>query len=84
MRYLKCQCGACERWDTGETVHECQGCSKCRTTFATNVGGHQPLREHDWRPRFNPTTGEPDKRMCSRCHKIERVAQADSVNQGAG
>ncbi|CAN5579290.1 hypothetical protein BH10PSE14_BH10PSE14_06960 [soil metagenome] len=73
MRYLKCECGECERWDTGETVHECQGCSKCGTTFATHPEGHKPLGEHDWVPRFDPATGQPDKRMCQRCYAIERA-----------
>lgn len=79
MRYLKCNCGACERWDTGEMVQPCQGCEKCQTTFATNPEGHRPLQPHDWRPRYNPATGEPDKRMCGLCYAIERAPVAAEV-----
>lgn len=74
MIYRKCECGKAERWDTGETVHPCQGCTTCGTTYASHPDGHKPLEPHDWEPRFNPQTGEPDKRMCKRCYAMERVA----------
>lgn len=73
MIYRKCECGAAERWDTGEIVHPCQGCAKCGTTFASNPRDHKPLAPHDWKPRFNADTGEPDRQMCRRCMAIERV-----------
>lgn len=73
MRYLKCKCGACERWDSGEAVAPCSGCKKCGTTFATHPDDHKPLQPHEWEPRYDPLTGKPERRMCARCHKIERV-----------
>lgn len=74
MIYRRCQCGKAERWDTGEIVHPCQGCATCGTTYAASSQEHQPLAEHDWRPRYNAETGKADRRMCARCYKIERTA----------
>lgn len=75
MQYKRCKCGKKERWDTGEIVHPCQGCSECGTTFAGLRGGHAPLEPHNWEPRYNRTTGKPDRRECSRCHAIEMVTE---------
>lgn len=74
MIYRKCKCGSAERWDSGETVHPCQGCKKCQTTFASSPDNHKALETHDWKPRYNSETGELDKRMCGRCYAIERVS----------
>lgn len=79
MQYKRCKCGACERWDTGEAVHPCQGCDKCGTTYAGSPENHKPLEPHDWEPRYNERTGEPDKRMCKRCHKIERLKHLEKA-----
>lgn len=72
MRYLKCECGACERWDTGEMVHPCQGCAKCQTTYATRRDDHRPLQPHNWKPQFDRNTGLPSRRMCADCYARER------------
>lgn len=72
MQYRRCQCGSRERWDTGEAVHPCQGCAKCQTTFGTGPLDHKPLEPHQWIPRFNPATGEPDRPMCSLCYALDR------------
>lgn len=53
---------------------DCAGCADCGTALATGPGGHKPKIEHDWEPRFNEHTGAPDRRMCRRCYKIEKVA----------
>lgn len=73
MIYKRCQCGKAEYWDGGVAVQPCQGCSSCGTTFSSHPDGHRPVAEHEWEPRYNPRTGAPDKRMCRRCYKTERV-----------
>lgn len=73
MRYLRCECGKAERWDSGEAVAPCSGCRKCGTTFATSKEGHKPLEPHDWKPRYDADTGEPTQRMCKSCYRIERM-----------
>jgi len=74
MIYRKCECGAAERWDSGETVHPCQGCEKCQTTFGANPTDHRPLQPHDWKPRYNPENGNPERRICKRCYAMEKVS----------
>jgi hypothetical protein len=72
MQYRRCKCGARERWDSGETVHPCQGCEKCQTTFAQHPDDHKPLEPHQWAPRFDPQTGGPDRPICAVCHAGDR------------
>lgn len=79
MQYKKCQCGACERWDTGEIVHPCQGCEKCGTTYAGSPSGHKPLEPHVWVPRYSSSTGKPNGRMCSRCMKLEKLSAQEEA-----
>lgn len=74
MRYLRCQCGKAEYWDGGVSPQPCQGCADCGTTYGSGPNEHQPLADHDWAPRYNQDTGEPDRRRCKRCSKSERVA----------
>ena len=80
MKYKRCKCGKMERWDTGEAVKPCEGCRECQTTFAEHPDDHKLLQPHDWEPRFNSRTGEPDRRMCRRCHAIEKVDQSESAS----
>lgn len=75
MQYRRCKCGKAERWDTGEIVHPCQGCSICQTTFAQYPDDHKLLEPHDWKPRYDSDTGEPTRRICKRCGKIERMPE---------
>ena len=72
MRYLKCGCGKCERWGTGETVHPCEGCEDCYSTFADNPLGHQPLQPHDYEPYFLGGSTSREVRKCKRCHNIDK------------
>lgn len=76
MIYRKCKCGKCERWDSGETVHPCQGCDECETTFAAHPDDHRPLKPHDWKPQFDRNTGNPSRRICRRCYARERSKEA--------
>ena len=69
MRYLRCECGKAERWDTGETVHPCQGCAECNTTFATSPGSHLPLGPHVLVDRYDERTGALSRQICTACHK---------------
>lgn len=72
MQYKRCKCGKCERWDTGEHVHDCQGCDQCQTTFSGGPEGHKELQPHVFdRVLFNQQTGRP-YRMCSRCNTIDK------------
>lgn len=73
MQYKQCKCGGRQRWDSGEVVQPCEGCSKCGTTFADGPDGHKALEPHDWQPRYDRVTGKPDRRECSRCHALERT-----------
>lgn len=73
MQYSRCKCGKCERWDSGEAVHPCEGCEACGTTFAQGPDGHLPLEPHEWEPRFNPLTGDPDRPECKRCNTRQRA-----------
>lgn len=73
MIYWRCRCGKSEYWESGMPPQACQGCSECGTTLATHPDRHQDVIPHDWEPRYNPRTGAPDKRLCRRCHAIERV-----------
>lgn len=72
MQYKRCKCGKAERWDTGEAVRPCEGCTLCQTTYAGWRGGHGPLEPHDWKPQFNRDTGQEDGAVCTRCHKHKR------------
>lgn len=72
MIYRRCKCGEAELWESGMPPRDCQGCSKCGTTYAVGPEGNKPLIPHDWEPRFNRKTGKPDRRQCSRCYAIER------------
>lgn len=76
MRYLRCECGKAEYWDGGMLPQSCQGCEECNTTFGGSPLEHKPLEPHDWKPRYNQNTGVPDRRMCKRCMKIEKVKPA--------
>lgn len=73
MQYRRCKCGARERWDSGEVVKPCEGCDKCGTTFAQSPSDHRELEPHDWKPLFDPMTGEPTRRICRQCHAMEKV-----------
>jgi len=73
MQYRRCKCGKRKRWDTGEAVQPCEGCEACGTTFAQYPSDHKALEPHDWKPRYDPEAGEPSRRICKRCHAIERV-----------
>ena len=77
MRYLRCQCGACERWDSGEAVHPCEGCTKCGTTYATSPAGHQPVQPHDYEERYapSPVTAPKIERVCRVCRRRERATE---------
>ncbi len=46
MQYSRCQCGNAERWDSGEMLHPCQGCTYCKTTLARTPEDHAPLEPH--------------------------------------
>jgi hypothetical protein len=68
MRYLKCKCGKCERWDSGEAVHACEGCNDCKTTFASAPEYHKPLEAHVLVPTYDENTGEVSGQRCKVCH----------------
>lgn len=69
MRYLVCKCGKYEFWSSGVSPCKCQGCKECNT----NICDHGPLEEHDWKIKYNSNTGVPDRRMCSKCFKYEKI-----------
>lgn len=73
MNYSRCKCGKAEYWDSGLPPKPCQGCEECGTTYARRAEDHKPIEPHDWVPRFNERTGAQDRRMCKRCHAIEKL-----------
>ncbi len=76
MIYWRCRCGAREYWESGFPPADCNACEKCGTTLATGPEGHREPVPHEWEQRFNPRTGEPDRRTCRRCHSSERIPDA--------
>lgn len=79
MRYLRCKCGKKEMWDSGYPVHDCQGCDKCKTTFAETEDGHRTLQPHIWDDheevkKVNGMVVEQKKyEKCSFCGEIKSI-----------
>lgn len=76
MRTLRCKCGEAIMW-TSDTVHDCQGCSKCNTTFSGRPDGHKPLQLHTWGTMYNQNTGRAFK-ICSKCGHIDEDSFKES------
>ena len=78
MKYAKCKCGECERWDSGYPIFECQGCTKCGTTLAHGPSGHKPLKPHTWKEIVKTTkvdgkvVDEERYKVCDVCGYEER------------
>lgn len=70
MRTLRCKCGD-KTMSTSMGSQDCQGCEKCKTTFAGHPDHHNELKPHEWIERFHQNTGKPYK-ICKICHKIDR------------
>lgn len=76
MQYRRCKCGKAWRWDSGEVVHDCQGCSECNTTFAQYPSEHRELQPHEYEDYYLSGSTPQPARMCKKCHRIERIAEA--------
>ncbi len=76
MIYVRCKCGECQGWTT-DGFQDCQGCTKCETTFASNPEHHKPLQPHDWKTKYNENTGKPYK-TCKVCHEIDEESYKKS------
>lgn len=72
MRHYKCKCGKSEYWESGIPPMPCQGCNDCNTQYGTYNGEYREREEHQWEPRFNEKTGEPDRPICKRCYERKK------------
>jgi len=75
MQGYQCKCGNIIGSNTGEGFHDCEGCEKCKTTFAHSPSGHRELKPHNFITKYNENTGKTYK-MCKDCNHIDR----DSYN----
>ena len=70
MQYRTCKCGRSQRWDSGEVVHPCEGCDKCKTTYYH--GAYDELQPHDYETYYlGGNTPNPVKK-CKLCSYIKR------------
>jgi hypothetical protein len=76
MRTLRCKCGKKIAW-TADSFPDCQGCSECQTTYASNPDGHRPLQPHVWGIKYNQNTGKPYKR-CKNCFNVDEESFKES------
>ena len=70
MKGFQCKCGNRQGSNTGEGFKECEGCTKCNTTFSHYLDGHKPLKPHTFINKYNVNTGKPFKE-CSICNFID-------------
>lgn len=69
MKEHRCKCGKAKFLESGYPPVDCQGCSKCNTTYALHPNDHKELIPHDFSIKnYNQDTGEPYYR-CIRCHE---------------
>lgn len=80
MKGFQCKCGKIVGSNTGESFFDCEGCEECKTTFAHGPKWHRELKEHDWKIRYNETTGKPYK-ICKDCHHIDRESYEEAKKQ---
>lgn len=67
MKYHRCKCGKHESWESGMPPTRCSGCAECQTTLEMHPEDHTYPEPHDWRPRYNPLTGEREADVCNNC-----------------
>lgn len=79
MQYAQCRCGAVVRWDTGDAIHDCQGCERCQTTLARNPDGHKELQPHTPKPQYDRDDGRLSHYICTVC-----CARCDEQGTGLG
>ena len=48
MKQYRCKCGKARMWNSGEMIHDCEGCEECKTTFAQAPEDHRELRPHQF------------------------------------
>lgn len=70
MKALRCKCGKSTMQTSMGAPRDCEGCSKCKTTYANHPDDHKTLLPHDWEEvTYHQNTGKPYE-TCKRCHRI--------------
>ena len=77
MITYRCQCGECTYYSSGMPPKDCQGCSKCGTTYATRPTDHKPLQPHKLKLQFDRNTGEEDGAICQECYARIRSPKSE-------
>lgn len=79
MQTYRCKCGESIMWNTGEKIHDCQGCEKCQTTFAQHPAYHHKLEPHEWEhiKEIREVNGKKEivreYKRCKRCNIREYI-----------
>ncbi len=68
MQFWRCECGKCEKYESGMPPQPCEGCDECGTAFAQRPGDHVQKIGHDWKPQFDGDAGKPARPICKRCY----------------
>jgi len=79
MKTFRCKCGESIIYSSMGTGHNCEGCTKCNTTYADHPDHHLPLEPHDWITKYNQNTGKPYKVYNKCCHR-DKESYKESQN----
>lgn len=55
----------------------CEGCEDCKTTLAQGPEGHRELQPHEWKIRYNESTGKPYS-VCLNCMELDEESYKKS------
>lgn len=78
MQYYRCKCGKAEYWGSGMVPAKCQGCDKCKTTYARGPEGHKEIAPHEWAEKTVIEEGKTsDESYCKKCYVKKRHAEKE-------
>lgn len=76
MRYLRCQCGKCEGWNSGMPENPCDGCKECNTTMSSSPSGHKELTPHEMVAYpIESDQGDSTLSRCRWCHDTKKTIE---------